>query len=267
MGIMLGKNVNGCLFFALATAGLLGGLARAGSIVANGDFALPPVGGDFTTIPNGPVPADWDVLGAPSGDPVVTSIDHIGTYWVAAPGSTQSLDMNGLNYGVIGQTLNDLNIGETYKLTFELAGNPAGGPPIKTLEADIFTPLPGGSLPIAPTNNAPGDDGMAAIFGTPASASGLFTFDITNHSLMSMGWTAETMDFVAHSSSVYLQFTSRTLADSGNLNYPTAFGPALDNVAVVPVPLPAAAGVGFGMLSICAAWRFGRKKIHVARIV
>jgi len=54
-----------------------------------------------------------------------------------------------------------------------------------------------------------------------------------------MGWTSESFTFVASGTTDTLTFASNTTDDSGNPSYPTAFGPALDNVSVAPVPEPA----------------------------
>ena len=52
------------------------------------------------------------------------TIDYIGTAWQASEGA-RSLDLQGLASGGIQQTFNT-TIGETYRVTFDLAGNPFG---------------------------------------------------------------------------------------------------------------------------------------------
>jgi hypothetical protein len=65
-----------------------------------------------------------------------------------------------------------------------------------------------------------------------------YTFDISGHSLSSMGWVFEHFFFTADGGSDTLTFASLTTGDSGNSSYPNAFGPALDNVSISPSPLP-----------------------------
>jgi choice-of-anchor C domain-containing protein len=135
------------------------------------------------------------------------NIDYIGSYWKASD-QNRSLDLNGLVPGSIFQTFNGLVAGQSYIVTFDLAGNPAGGPQPKYITAS--------------TNE------------TTFNAS----FDSSSHSPGSMGWTSESFTFVASGTSDTLTFASATILVSGNGDFPTAFGPALDNVSVTPVPEP-----------------------------
>jgi choice-of-anchor C domain-containing protein len=161
--------------------------------------------GDFTTLNAGDHTSitGWTVGG---GDPT-NAVDYIGTYWQPANGS-RSLDLNGLAPGSISQTF-DVVSGQTYRVTFDLAGNPAGGPEFKTLDSTanltLFSPPP---------------------------------FDVSSTSLSDMGWKIYSFSFTATSNTETLTFASTTTAFSGNDTFPFAFGPALDNVSVTPVPEP-----------------------------
>ena len=134
------------------------------------------------------------------------NIDYIGTYWTSADGN-RSLDLNGTVPGSISQTF-DVVSGQTYSVTFFVAGNPAGGPAVKTLTTSADATVV------------------------------LSSFDTTGKTLTNMGWTPVSFLFTATGSTETLTFQSTTTADFGNRDYPTAFGPALDNVSVTAVPEP-----------------------------
>jgi choice-of-anchor C domain-containing protein len=188
--------------FAVAAAASIGLCSGAdASVFQNGSFesGLASIG-SFTTLNAGDSTSitGWTVA---SGN-----IDYIGNYWTSANGN-RSLDLNGLVPGSIAQTF-DVIPGQKYQVTFDLAGNPAGGPTLKTL-----------------TTTA----GITALFSS---------FDTTGKSLSNMGWTPVSFDFTAIGSTETLTFASTTSGDSGSSTYPTAFGPALDNVSVTAVPEP-----------------------------
>lgn len=172
----------------VAAAVLLAGSAQAATIT-NGSFE----NGTFTTAP-------FDTLAA--GDASITGwtiggagVDWIGSFWVASEGG-RSIDLSALNAGSLSQTRSTIE-GQSYKLTFDLAGNPTGAPILKIVAVSIN----GG----APTN---------------------FGFDPSGASNANMGWLSQTYNFTATSASSVLSFTS--LAE-------TASGPALDNVAIADV--------------------------------
>ena len=81
----------------------------------------------------------------------------------------------------------------------------------------------------------------------------LSSFDTSGKSLSNMGWTPVSFEFTATGPTATLTFESTTTGLSGNGDYPTAFGPALDNVTVTAVPEPSTwvmmllgfVGVGF----------------------
>lgn len=140
--------------------------------------------------------------GANIGGWVVTSgsVDLINNYWQPASGG-QSLDTAGNINGTIQQTV-ATTAGQLYRLTFDMSGNPDGLPTIKSL---------------------------LVTFG---SASQTFLFNTAGITKSNMKWTLMTWDVVATGASTLLSFAS---ADSPT----TAYGAALDNVALVPVPEPA----------------------------
>ena len=203
----------------MVCAAILAGLSAIpahASLITNGSFENGIDPGSFTTLNAVDTTSltGWTVA---SGN-----IDYIGTYWTASNGS-RSLDLNGMVPGSISQTFSGLVAGQTYVVSFDLAGNPDGGPQPKMITVT--------------TNEA---DFNAS-------------FDSSNTSRSSMGWKLESFTFVALGSTDTLTFASNTTGFSGNDSDPTAFGPALDNVSVAPVPEAATwammimgfAGVGF----------------------
>jgi choice-of-anchor C domain-containing protein len=212
-----------CVVSAAILFGLSATQAQA-SLILNGSFESGVAPGSFVTLSAGDSTSlnNWTVA---SGN-----IDYIGTYWTASNGS-RSLDLNGLVPGSISQSFSGLIAGQTYIVSFDLAGNPAGGPQPKMITAS--------------TNETSFDA----------------SFDSTHTSLSSMGWTAESFTFVAAAATDTLTFTSDTTGFSGNSTYPTAFGPALDNVSVSPVPEPATWAMmilGFLGIGFAAYRRKGR---------
>lgn len=194
---------------ALALGLLVGGAAQAATI-ANGGFETGPTPGGFTTLNSGNTAVNgWTVT---SG-----SIDYIGSYWTASEGS-RSLDMSGTTAGAISTTISDLVAGRSYTLFFDLAGNPAGGPAIKTL--------------------------MVSVDALMQS----FTFTTTGKTQGAMGWLTQSLGFVATAPTATLTFTSQTA---------TAYGPALDNVRIetAAVPLPAGGLLFVSALAGLAALR------------
>ncbi len=198
-------------FFPLALATTLIATPVLAAPFTNGSFETGPSPGAFTTLSAGNTSiSGWTVLGS--------SIDYIGSYWQAQDGN-RSIDLNGNAIGGLEQTF-DTNAGWIYTVGFWIAGNPDGRPTVKALTA---------------TANA-------TTFST--------TFDVTGHSLGSMGWEFRSFQFIAGGTSTTLSFVS-TIGD------PCCYGPALDNVTVTPrdqapaaVPEPASLLLlGTGLLS------------------
>jgi choice-of-anchor C domain-containing protein len=152
----------------------------------------------FTTLPAANnCITGWTIGGA--------GIDYIHNYWQAADG-THSLDLNAVNPGSVQQIFTTV-AGQGYIVSFALAGNPEGPPALKTVAVDV------------------------------GGAATLYNFDVTGHSLTSLGWITDTFAFVATGTSTTLRFTS-------SIQGP--YGPALDNVTIADatvVPEPASAGL------------------------
>jgi choice-of-anchor C domain-containing protein len=112
--------------------------------------------------------------------------------WQPAEGRF-SLDLNKATPGNIEQRI-DTVPGKKYLVTFALAGNPEGGPAVKTLRVSAGTQFHD------------------------------FSFDITGKSIYNIGWTKKSWTFSAEGVLTSLLFQSLT---SGG------YGPALDNVRVI----------------------------------
>jgi choice-of-anchor C domain-containing protein len=139
------------------------------NIIANGSFesgaAIPS--GWFTTEGVGSTAiTSWSVV---SG-----GVDYIGGLWSASDG-LRSIDLNACSAGSISQTFATV-AGNTYEVTFDMAGNPDGG--VKELSVSA------------------------------AATSETFTFDTAGKSLAAMGWVAKSFTFTATGTSTTLAFTS-----------------------------------------------------------
>ncbi|MBD0695023.1 choice-of-anchor C family protein [Streptomyces sp. CBMA123] len=174
----------------LTTAGLAAPAQAAGhralSRFDDGSFESPKVpAGNFTELNAGQSIGPWQITGG--------SVDLIGAgFWQAAEGD-QSIDLNGADSGTIAQTFTTVP-GTTYSVTYALAGNPGGGPAVRT--------------------------GKALIDGQDFQD---FSFDVTGKTRAAMGYVGRQFSFVAYNSSTTLTFQSTVGG---------AFGPVLDNVQV-----------------------------------
>lgn len=169
--------------------------AFAFSGITNGSFEDGPFSGGL-----------WDTLSAGStnltGWTIESgSVDLTGSsYWPASDGS-RSIDLSGQGPGTISQAF-ATTVGNTYTVTFDLSGNPACGPAVKT--------------------------------GTVSATGGstdTFSYDIgaAGTTLSNMQWVVKTYAFVATATTTTLTFTSTTA---------TTCGPALDNVDVSETAAP-----------------------------
>lgn len=180
-------NIKKIIVGAGAAALMVGNMilpAFAATSVSNGSFENGSNPGVFTTVSAGQTNiTDWNVV---SG-----TVDYIGTYWQASNG-TRSIDMDGNDAGTISQTL-ATTPGATYTVTFDMSGNPDGGPVVKTMDVSA---------------------------GTTTQS---FSFDTTGISKTAMGWVGKSFTFTTTSANTTLTFASTT---------PGFYGAALDNVAI-----------------------------------
>ncbi len=195
-----------CLATALALALPL---TAAAATLVNGSFEQGPAApaGTFVNLNGGStVIPGWTVTGS--------TIDYIAGYWQAADG-TRSIDLDGSSFpytsGGVAQTF-ATTPGLAYSVHFDLAGNPNNGPAIKPMRVSA------------------------------AGQSADFQFDISGHTITSMGWVGKTWLFTATAASTTLEFRSLNPANADG------WGAALDNVSVSAVPEPAA-----GALMLCGA--------------
>ncbi|MGW2253119.1 choice-of-anchor C family protein [Kitasatospora sp. NPDC001660] len=159
---------------------------RSFSHFDNGSFESPKASANgFTDLVAGQTVGPWVITAG--------SVDLIGAgFWQAAEGD-QSLDLNGGDSGAIAQTFTTVP-GVTYSVTYALAGNPEGGPALRT--------------------------GRALIDGQDFQN---FSFDVTGKTKTAMGYVGRQFSFVAQNSATTLGFQS-TVAG--------AYGPVLDNIQV-----------------------------------
>lgn len=175
-------------------------------------------------------PGSFTTLGAGDSTSITgwtvgdAGVDYIGTYWTASDGS-RSLDMSALGSGSVSQALSGLTIGQQYTVTFDIAGNPAGDPADKDL--------------LVSTN-------LGGV---------LYTFNTAGATTGAMGWVHESYVFVATATTDVLSFLSQTN---------TAFGPALDNVAIAATPIPGAILLFGSALGGMGFLGYRRKKLEVA---
>jgi choice-of-anchor C domain-containing protein len=187
------------LLASVLTVGTLVGL----SIVAAGPAQADPLGGDisngsFETPALPPGSAQAFGAGASIGAWKVNpggSVDIMTAgFWQAADGN-QSLDLNGDSPGGISQTVGTLPL-LSYRISFKLAGNPVGGPTVKT--------------------------GQVLVNGHVVKS---FSFDTTGKSTTNMGYVGkEAVFFSGLGGPATVQFKTTT---------PDTFGPVIDNVEVL----------------------------------
>ncbi|MFJ6854789.1 DUF642 domain-containing protein [Streptomyces sp. NPDC091271] len=156
--------------------------------IAGGGFETPvvPAPSLFTTYLGGQATGPWTV----GGNSVDLTSDRL---WDAAEGS-QSLDLNGSTSGSVSQEISTHPL-TSYVVSFELAGNPAWAPALKT--------------------------GELRVDGVPVKT---FAFDITGHGFRNMGYTRQTAVFTN------LLKSSVTLTFAGTS--PGLGGPVIDDVQV-----------------------------------
>jgi len=121
------------------------------------------------------------------------SVDYIGNYWQASNG-VRSIDLNGQNQrGQISQEI-ATTAGWTYKVTFDMSGNPDGLPLSKFM-----------------------------IVGADKKSLSGYTYVIGTNTRANMQWVTNTYHFTAENPITLLSFTS-------GIN--GFFGPVLDNINI-----------------------------------
>lgn len=180
--------------------------AHATNLVTNGGFedlqGAYNTGTAFVTLaaPSNVIPG-WTVQ---SG-----SVDWIGNYWQPSQG-TMSLDLAGYyQHGLILSDPFATQVGKTYRVSFDMAGNPDQGY-AKSL-----------------VSVATADQSLASY---------IFSFDQSGNTRSNMGWVTKTFDFVAQYDNSQIIFGDFTNLDT---NPNEAWGAALDNVSVEILPEPA----------------------------
>ena len=134
------------------------------------------------------------------------SVDLISTYWAPQDGDF-SIDMNGNEPGILTGSIVDLVVGKVYQLSFWMAGNTDDPNPINAIK-------------------------LLGVF--VANYNLLYSFDTTGKTHENPGWIEIKHRFVAENTIEALNFTFGPNAIG-------PYGPAIDNVSVAAVPLPAAA--------------------------
>jgi len=192
------KKSHGYLQLSLA-AGFMAllPLSAHANLVTNGNFTSPCGDPNFCTY------SAVDTTGIPGWTVAIGSVDLITGYWQAPPGGGHSVDLDGNGAGDIHTSFTTL-IGKTYRVDFELSGNPDSGAPLKRVAVSA------------------------------GADSGIYSFDTSamGNTKPNMMWTGQTLLFTATGTTTILDFQS--------LDAPTsAYGPAIGNVAVNGVPEPA----------------------------
>jgi len=161
----------------------------ANAQLANGGFETPPNVYPYMVFGAGLSLPGWTME---SG-----TVEIVGTYWQAAEGR-QSLDLNGI-FEEIGTLYQDVATvpGARYRVRFALAGNPEGGPAVKSLTLTW------------------GDSELDTL-----------TFDTTGRTLADMGWEYHEYVVTAASTRSRLRFQSTSSSFCG---------PALDDISVTPL--------------------------------
>ncbi|WHX20704.1 choice-of-anchor C family protein [Streptomyces malaysiensis subsp. malaysiensis] len=177
---------------SLAVAGVLAGMGAGAATAAavsrfdDGSFETPTVGANtFVNLGTGASIGPWKVTAG--------NVDLIGDgFWQAAEGN-QSVDLNGGGAGTVAQTFATVP-GKKYSVTYSLAGNPGGGPAVRT--------------------------GKVLVDGQTFQD---FSFDVTGKTWTNMGYVTREVTFVARGTSTTLAFASTNSS---------AYGPVIDDVRV-----------------------------------
>ena len=166
--------------------------AATPDLISDGSFETPVVAPPWIQVRAGQSLGNWTV------DAGNVELIHNGGN--AADGQ-QYVDLDGSNAaGTIHQDLST-KLGARYTIRFALAGNPEGGPTVKTLRLQ---------------------------FGAFTRT---FTFDTTGHTWNDPGWVTQTVTLPA------LNTTTRLSLQSLDTGSPLSYGPMVDAVSVTPLNL------------------------------
>ncbi len=182
------------------------------SLIQNGDFGTPDIGGSFVTLNNPPANFGWTIVsdGRPNGTSTtgILGVDLINLFWVGSGGTTnpdgidQSIDIDGGSS--ISQSFATV-IGQEYTVEFSYSHHP-------------FTASSLGHVSV---------DGLSSLISEQLS------HNIPN-SQVDMEWGTFIQTFTADS-------ITTTLMLEGNVTN-GSLGFAVDNIRVVsPIPIPATA--------------------------
>jgi len=179
------------------------GIVLAQGSVQNGSFETGtltgPIAPFYQTLGVGAtnIP-DWNIVGG--------TIDYSASaIWLASDGD-KSLDMDGLSLpGSINQQITT-DPGQVYEVKFDMAGNPAGPPIVKKLQA------------------CAGSTCQTFTFGVP------FPFAFVNG--QDLGWVEKSFLFPATAMTTTLTFSSLTTGSNCSGIFCNSWGPTLDNVRV-----------------------------------
>ena len=159
------------------------------NLLLNGSFEDGPKGSQLNIAPGSNDLPGWLVIRG--------TVDLSDGIWQAADG-TRCIDLNGSpGIGGIQQTIRTKK-GDKYRVTFSLAGDPAGNVPMKTMEVSA------------------------------AGQKKAFSFNTKGKSPQNMGWTTQSWDFKADGEETTIAFYSTMTTDDQH-------GPAIDKISVVVI--------------------------------